>query len=291
MEWCSYAERQSQIALSMYLDTLKNERTKREYIRLCNNIMEFCQKDFFALTEQDAFDYLHSLESMVSAGSLKISTLNTKMAVLHSISNYMLQHPSITPEDYLQNPFWNPHRLNGKRMLNMSHILSVNEVDVLLSEAKSSPMVFLAIALAFRMGLSTSEMLTLRLKDFFQDAENEYGLHLSRRTVKVPKDIIDLLDRLVAQGICKDYLFPGRRGGHISLQFLLAEYRRCVSSSYSLQDLRNSFIAYSFFGGANATQIAEYLGITQPWLTRYQEVVQLLHVDSAVDYQHICIKQ
>lgn len=280
-----YASDTFKFGMSEYLSRLKRDKSKNDYITVLNDLMDFCQKDFLEISSDDAFSFLHKLEEDANHNRIKWNTLNNKMARLHTISNYFVQQDYFS--DYNSNPFDNPHRLNQNRMLHSGQILSLSEIDQFLSYAKSNDNLYLASCMVLRMGLTSTELTNLRLSHFFLSDGSCY-LKLPRRTILVPGDIKNLLDHMVKKNQLSDYLLIKSQSSRLTLRELQLLCQQ-VPMNVTFPILRNTCIAYAFKGGAVTSDICDYLGITDAWLYRFDEVVSDIHYPAMPDFSNIRI--
>lgn len=281
--FCRYASKELKDGMDVYFKNIKKEKTKNDYISVLNEIMIDCEKDFFSIKEPDAVSFLHHLEERAMKEQIKWSTLNNKLAKLHAIANFFAMHPLLAPEDY-QNPFFNPHQTNP--LLEKNHVLSLLEIDTCLKEASASEELFLAIALAFRMGLTSSMIVSLKTEHFFMDKAEFAGVKIRGHIKKVPADILNLIDLHIKKTHIDGYLLQKENGKPFSERELQVLFKSYISLPFTLQDIRNTSIAYMKKGGASSGEIADYMNITMPWLYRYDKIVDSLTF-AAVDYHYI----
>lgn len=284
-EFSSYASDYFKQGMSAYLSKLKREKSRNDYVTVLNDLMNLCKKDFLEIDSDDSFSFLHKLENDADNKLISWSTLNNKMARLHTISNYFVGLEFYS--DYIENPFENPHRLNQDRMLHDGQILSVTEIDKFLEYAKANDNVYLASCIVLRMGLTTTELIGLKLSNFFMGPDNICYMNLPHRTVAVPGDIKNLLDHMIKKNALSEYIFIKDKSLRLTSRELQALCKELVPMNFNLQDLRNTCIVYAMKGGATAADISEYLGITDAWLYRYDNVVANVHFPTMADYSNI----
>lgn len=280
---CRYASDELKTGLTIYFARIKKEKTKNDYISALNEVMQECSKDFFLIKEADAISFLHHLEERAMKEQIKWSTLNNKLAKLHAVANFFADNPSLAPEDY-RNPFSNPHQTNP--LLEKNHVLSLLEIDACLKEASSSQELFLAISLAFRMGLTSSMIVSLKTEHFFMDKSGFAGVKIRGHIKKVPADILNLIDLHIKKTHIDGYLLQKENGKPFSERELQILFKSYISLPFTLQDIRNTSIAYMKKGGASSGEIADYMNITMPWLYRYDKIVDSLTF-AAVDCHYI----
>jgi len=145
----------------------------------------------------------------------------------------------------------------------------------------------LALAFAYSAGLRVSEVVALRLEDI----NRERGIIFIRsgkgrkdRVVPLARLVSALLDRYLERHPIKSWIFPSRKGGHITVRSLqhsmaIARSHAGFSSQVTMHTLRHSFATHLVERGENLMQVKELLGHSS--LATLQQYIHLAEGGSA----------
>lgn len=267
-----------------YATTLRNERTEAEYRGAVSLLCDYIKKDFLDITEQDADTYFHYLTKRVIEGSLKKTTLNGRLYILKQVASYISE---AFPEANYSNPFLLVKSERGiKKDINPSAIPSMAEIDLFLSHV-DSPMYYLIFCMAFRMALSATDIISLKLS-IVQKFDDNYCLHYPPKdrftpdhVLVLPKDIEALLLNYISNMSYVDekgHLFYNERLNPLTLRNLDAYFERTLKASgiekkYTLKDLRSrsilDMVNASIKSGENISSVGAYAGIKDLRLNTY----------------------
>lgn len=181
-----------------YEDTrLTTKKASSQYRYVIQSLEEYLGKEFFHVTPSDADLYAAQFETGKTSAPLT-KTGDVRIRILKSIGTFMEEQVSgyVSPFTHL--------KVNRREKYKKSDLVSMETVDMVLSEAKESGnhRAFLAITLALRMCLSQSEILNLCRNHFYQTEDGSYFLNVpaasdyKERTIPVPSDVTRLLDEL-----------------------------------------------------------------------------------------------
>ena len=248
----------------------KNANTKNEYISYVNLLCNFLEKDFLDITVSDAQRFLDFMNNKRSDGKLDRKTISVRLASYNTIASYI----SDRSDDY-SNPFSRLIRPTVKSDFDPSMIPSLEELDMLFSEAKKEPQDFLILALATRCALSASSILQLDTKSIVFDGD-EIQLHMKSggdfdrdSFILLPEDVRDILkdflEKKFVDTSVKAPLFKNKWGNALSIQnvdqLIKRLATRCGLEKYTLKDFRNSAIYDMVESGASVDDIMSYTGL------------------------------
>lgn len=296
---CEYLSPQFLEFWNIFSRSLKNQRTRENYFSSVCLLCEYTKCDFLSLTSyqvQAYFDELTAKSRKEHKPTYK--TICSKLAMFHSISEY-----ACTQKDQLNIPVDYKNIFLPIRIPEISEVLSVGdvptvkEVDKVLIACEKDTMLFCIVTLAFRCGLTASEICSLKPNQFFEDANKNHGIEFHRgktiRRIKVPEDVMAIITPYVEK--CPagmDYLFYNKRGLPLKVRNLESYFSKALMKAgippLTIQDIRNSSVVYMLRYGADPEKTAEYFGVESRWMYRYAKVVEELSV-SPIDLIHIKI--
>ena len=116
----------------------KYKRTYDEYIGSLNMLCNYLQKDFLDITVADAQKYMNTLYNSYHDGTLSRKTISSRFACYRAIGNYIEENELIEGYD---NPYNKLRRVEKPDDgLNPKKIPSLEELDKIMTKAKSEPM-------------------------------------------------------------------------------------------------------------------------------------------------------
>ena len=280
--------------------TLRASKTRNDYFTLLCEICDFCKKDFLELEPADGKAFFDSLFERNKKGELRKSTISVHFYKLNSICNYIIENGTRYNITSFQNPFSSLCDVSFDSFLTKEHVPDIEMMDKILSMCKADLQLYAAVALIVRCALTSSELCKIRRDSIIKDAKGNCGIvfkvHNGERYVKVPEDIINLIDQVISSYPSTDgTLFVNTRGRALSIRGLQRLYNKYVyfgddEYCYNMSDIRNGSIA--FFLAHDAIErdaIADYVDISKGWLIRYANVIPDLE-QAPVDLVNIRIE-
>lgn len=277
---------------------LHHPKSRYEYLRQINRICDYLECDFLDISLSGVNSYFkHLASSRTADGSSKytLKTMNGILSYFKSISSFIMVQSDM--EGY-SNVFLSVDIEHYSDFINPASVPSLKELDMLLSSVKDNDMLYLIFSLIIRCSLTTSEICSLKAEMILSDGNNRYFISFRKknntiRRVKIPDDVVRLLlDYTSENNIQSGPLFFNSRGHAITYHNLnrwTKEAMTAAGFNYTLQDIRNSAIAFMLHGGADANSTAEYAGISERWMYRYGEVLDSLDT-APCDYQNFIIR-
>ncbi len=258
-------------------------RTRSEYYRRICMICDWCGKDFFELTREDAQAYFLFLQGQYYAKDISTRTIYSRMNTYSGFANHIQSNHLL--DDYI-NPFTDIKVVtptnNG---LPIRNIPSSASVDRILDSAPDE-MYYLVFTLAFRVGLFLSEIVALTLSHVVE-SNNVIFLHCNvRRTVPermvpLPDDVGVLLKNYIAHMTYTDeagHLFYNKYKNPLTCDNVESRIRKIVKSggfdiNYSMRDLRTrsilDMVSASISTENSLDAVADYVGLHDRRLRTY----------------------
>ncbi len=129
----------------------------------------------------------------------------------------------------------------------------------------------MAIFLSFRIGLSLSEIVNLKISDFNRKKECLYVRGTNReikRVVYLPDDVLMITGRYVLGRSKDEYLISGKSGGRISERAVQKEFKKACRyagiNNVSFSALRDTFIFNLKANGVKDSDLMQILGLKNP---------------------------
>lgn len=224
------------------------------------------------------------------------------LSVLRAVARYMDENADILEiqAGYL-NLFSAIDVIFPDMQFRMEDLPELGSIDKVLAYFRSEGDMtgFLSCSMVLRSTLTTNELVSLKRDMLLQDANGNFGIRLKMtehayRFVKLPEDIVELIDRYSMQRTdSQPYFFLNKKGKAISARALQNRLHEacttCGVKPFTYNDLRILSQALMIKDGAPLDKIAEHINVkNMSWFFRYDRVVESLK-ESPVDYTHLKI--
>lgn len=289
-------------------EKLKQEKTRRDYIREVIEFMEFTNKEYQNCNIDDCQRYINSLTERThlpegNKNRLSKATVEKKYSILFSFFNYLEYYFRSNDKLNFVNPFKNINKPSATRNISQNKIITWSELDRLVSILKNyKARDYIALLLIFTSGLTLSETTKLKWNQFIEDRNGNIGIKFplkngQSRYVKVTKDVWELLSKYRNEKpYGKDsYVFLNKFNRPISGRWLREVLTRAckeakLENKYTPRDLRHTAAARALQNGASAHIVKEQFGWSDYRLAdRYNYSIPILE-DNAIDYINFKLK-
>ena len=245
-----------------------------------SDITEACvylRKNFIQMNLGDAKELFERLSHRVEQGEIKPATMAKKFREYHSMAQYLCENKErySIPDDY--EDFFYPYLTKVAKQEKFAKAVPIEEIDKLFDVAQQDIMVYMIFVLLFRAGLSSTEIIEIRVKDIEQYTDGVYVWITNRKEAcYLPEDVVEVLNEYLNQREDIEYLFYNRSGRALNTMYVSRMMKKYTAlagvPSYSAETLRNScgFTMYAY--GAKDKQVARQLGITQMQIKRYDDI-------------------
>lgn len=279
---CEYYSDKFKQILSDYKQTLRAERTFVEYTRITALICNFLKKDFLDIDESDAEKYFNTIKASIRTGEVTRKTVGMRLSCCNSISKFIEKQYE---EIVYDNPFKGISRPETNACISPTSIPSIEELDAIMTQAKKEgDAVFLIMALATRMSLSSTAIVKLTKNDILE----ENGLHYLKtepvstkpaNLIMVPSDVDTILTHYISlmETDSEGHLFFNKYNNPLTIRNLDTITKRVVKASgvttqYTIKDLRKRGVlelAKTIKNNNDKAKVAEYVGIKANRLNDY----------------------
>lgn len=276
-----------------YSEKIREERTKQQYTYVFNALCDYAKCDFLDITQKTIKAYFNGKSSVMKSTDYNLS-------VLRAVARYMDENADILgiQEGYL-NLFSVIDVIFPEMQFRMEDLPKLDNIDKVLAyfRAEGDMTGFLSCSMVLRSTLTTNELVSLRRDMLLQDANGNFGVRLKMtehayRFVKLPEDIVELIDRYSSQRADSlPYFFLNKKGKAASARALQNRLHEactaCGVKPFTYNDLRILSQALMIKDGAPLEKIAEHVNVkNMNWFFRYDRVVESL-MESPVDYTHL----
>lgn len=255
----------------------KSSSTAASYRADIDEIMNLFQKDFLKLTRKDVQDYYVLLQNKVSEKKLQPITVSKKIKEAHSFADYILQNKEKYGVKKTYRDEFVPYLKLVAKQEPFVNSVPVEDIDKLFLAAKDDKMAYAVLALLHRTGLSSTEIVNLKIDHLGIYDDGAYAFIENRKEYCfVPEDVLIILYSYLEEKEKTEYLFTNRRGNPLNTMFisrLMKKYTlQAGIPSYSAENIRNTCAVTMFAYGATPKQVAKQMGVTQIQIKRYQNL-------------------
>lgn len=262
-----------------YIQHFKVDTTIGSYRSDLEEFCSFIQKDFLSMDAQDVKNFYDYLDKKVTDGTLKPSTMAKKFNELHSIADYISEN-----QDEYQIPntfedFFYPYLLRVAEVAKEAKTIPPEHMDLLLKAAEEDCMAYAVMALMFKAGLKSSEVMELKLSNLAEYDNGVFAYIVARKeSCFIPEDAVNIinryLDQIESEAISKDnYLFVNSKGNPLNAMYISRMMKKyCTLAGipkYSANTLRSACAANMFLYDVPTKNIADQMGVTCKHIARY----------------------
>ena len=247
----------------------KNKRTVDEYISYINIICKSLGKDFMDITADDAQRHFASLASKLADGKLTRKTVCVRLSCYRTVAMYIEER-----ESAYRNAFAKIIRPEVNADFDPSRIPTLADLDDLFTSIGNDRQTYLIVALASRVGLSTTSILSLTPSSVLNENGKTY-LHFPPKSefkkdsfIQLPEDVAELMNnylKCIAVKDNSDRIFKNSRGNNLTLKNLDVAVKKYVTKAglneYTMKDFRNRAILEMGLHGASISSLSDYTGL------------------------------
>lgn len=257
-----------------FIEHFKNPETASSYQSDLIEIMEIFQKNFLELTSHDVKEYFQMQMDKVEGKALQPSTVSKKIRELNSFASFIDENKEMLGISKDYENYFEPYLKKVCKMSKYANCIPLEHIDRLFHVAQEDIMAYCILTMIYRMGLSTTQIIKLRISDF-SEYENGVYLRLDGRMEDsfVPEDVYKILQSYLSQREKGEYLFYNSRGNQLNTMYIsrmMKKYTKLAEiPNYSGEALRNSCVYTMFSYHGKPEQIAREMGVTDSQIQRY----------------------
>lgn len=276
-----------------FVSDLKSERTKKRYRYAVNLCMDFCQKTFVMIDDEDALSFYNELKNARKeitdavtkekkyVTKYRMLTIYTYFTILKRFSSYIIT--SDVYPDYDVNPFL-PSFLLCQQNTNIHtcDTIPFHDMESILKAAQSDLRDYAIISLIYRTGIKPDLICDIMVGDFVNDQNHTYLRIMKQKKeqiLQLTDDLIDILDAYIKTYHIdlekkSNYFFFNKYNNKLTqrtLEYIMSNVCTAagLQTRYTPHQLRNSAGSLMFEFGAPETEVAKQLHISLRHINRY----------------------
>lgn len=274
--------------INEFLLTRKNNRTKTEYFSYLNLLCDFCKKDLLCIGYDDAASYFEHLKMQHRNGDLAYETICVRLSCCKTFARFIAQnHPDMDYKD----PFLRILLPAMEPRINPRRIPSLSELDSVLSTARGmSPMYYVILILAFRIGLTASNIVSITINRIFVENNTMFLIIPAQDNtkndlyIKIPSDVQTLLTNYISKLPYMDqagHIFYNKWKNPLTIKNMDSIVKQIVKISdvleeYTIKDLRSRAILDMVNAGAEPSNIASYTRLSNLRINHFCNAVGIV---------------
>lgn len=271
------SEQLKQVIWPDFISHFRSEVSISSYRTDIIEFMNYFQRDFTALDDTMARDYYVWLEKKVKQGKIQPITMAKKYRELHSFADYIVKKRDEYDIPNSFQDYFLPYLKGVARIEKLARSIPIEDIDKLFAAAQNDLMVYCILVLIYRVGLSSTEIIELKISDFTA-YDNGVMVTIAGRDTDcfVPEDVYAILEKYIAVRDEHEYLFYNKRRNKLNTMYisrLMKTYTQLAEiEKYSAEALRNSCAVTMFAYSAKPEQVAAQMGVTQTQIKRYKDM-------------------
>lgn len=255
----------------------KSSSTALSYRTDIDEIMNLLQKDFLKITKKDVQEYYTYLQDKIAERKLQPITVAKKIKEAHSLADFILQNREKYGVKKTYKDEFAPYIKLVAKQEPFVNSVPVEHIDKLFLEAQNDKMAYSVLALLHRVGLSSTEIINLKIDNLGIYDDGAYAFIESRKEYCfIPEDVLEVIQSYMEERVDTKYLFSNSRGNQLNTMYisrLMKKYTlQAGIPSYSAENIRNTCAVTMFAYGATPKQVARQMGVTKIQIKRYQNL-------------------
>lgn len=269
----------------------RSEASRKNLYYIVANFGEFLEDSVFVADSSDADRYITHLKNEILVGHLKEHYCACIFFELRTFFDHAANQELVyeNPFSGTDNPFSFPDKLKSADLPKLS------DVDKLLGLCYGETECLVAVLLAFRMGLTTSEIAVLEKKQFcLNEKDGDVYLKMWRWAdglkkelfLLVPRDIVPhIRAQILATPSDYEFVFRSRKTKKPptvrALQYRLDNIQEECETKIQFSQLRSLYLYLLLIEKVPVNDICRYAGIKGDWLSRYDDIPEALIADAS----------
>lgn len=263
-----------------FVEKLKNDRDKQEYISVFLNFSMITGEDILRTSVRSADKYYSVMAERVNSGTCADSTRRKHRRIISAFYNQLDKRiesgeDENIPLDYINNFTQFARDVFTEDQFKRNETPQITDMDAIIGAVSNTDKeLLIVILLAYQLYLKTGEIAALKVSDFGynNDTDNSCFVTVHRHSedinLLVPQELARTIDSYLASSTRSDnYLFcsPDKADSWIRLQQLHLK-KICTKlfpgqdRTYSLNNIRNAAASTAVNLGASEAVVAEAMG-------------------------------
>lgn len=264
---------------------LKSPKTKTYYYHDIHEYEGFSGMPFYSSGPEEAGAYYEKLRRSISEGAVTGGTVLRKFKVLSRFSSEILKMEDYPKDARMKEDLFRPYIAFLRVYDRVSHAktVPVSKIDTFLSFCRNDLLLYAAVSVVCRMGLSVPEVCRIRCMDIFREGSGEWYVSILRKQkrymVLIPSDVKKILLQYetgcrIPMGSGTEAYFLYKNRIPLTERVLEKTVQKTAKEAgipgYSLRDIRNSSAVLMFAYGADDTDVSSQLGVQEQSVKRYR---------------------
>ena len=313
-ELCEYVSDDFRNAYRTFSTSVRSLRTLDEYTGYVNLICNYLKMDFLDIGYKEADGYFKELRSQISAGKLSRYTACVRLSCYKSLGSYIA---SLGIKEKYEDPFQYIHRPEVDfNNLHANKVPTLGELDGLIDVVKQDTMFYLVFMLASRVGMSATDIVSIRSQLIGTNENGAYYIQFPAKTyfdepriVVLPDDVCAVLSRhllelagrssaiesvqtRIVENVSKGCIFLNKHGYPLTVRNIDAYFDKACRESglekkYTLKDFRSRAILQLADAGVSAKDISEFTGLKMQRAQSYVRSTHIINGDSPANLSNI----
>lgn len=269
----------------LFMDSMKNIATANEYYSYVCQLCDYLEKDFLEITELDVQKYYEDLLSRYYKKELSRKTINVRFAAFKRLASFICEENLC--KGYT-NFFTAVKKIPTSDDVAVTQIISMSDLDKIMSAAKSDEMMYLILALAGRCAFTLSDIISLKEK-MIQILDGRVYVTFPRKNEyatadvrMLPADVSKLMEAYLEKVIFlspEKYLFYNKHGKPITRRNIDSAVERLVKKAalehrYTIKDIRSRCIVDMKNAGLPEDIIADYTSLQVQRIRNYDNAAR-----------------
>jgi len=269
----------------LYIDTFENGRTANEYFSYVCLLCDYLEKDFLEITELDAQKYYNYLITKYHEEQITRKTINVRFASYKRLARFICETDLLSG---YKNPFYRIKKVPVDDAVSSVHVVPWSDLDMIMTAAEDSDMMYLILALAGRCCFSLTEITKLKTSMLTIDGDRVYvsfpqkddysGMCVRLLPADVSKLMIDYLKTAIIYSEY-GYIFYNQHKNPITARNVDAAVEKIVRKSgvkkqYTIKDFRTRCAIDMKLAGVSDGDIADYMNIGERRIGDYARATQ-----------------
>ena len=254
----------------------KSETTIGTYQSDISEACNLLKKKFVDIDNKDVKELFNCFSRKIKKYEMKPTTMAKKFREYHSLAKYLCENKGKYTLDDRFEDFFYPYLTLVAKQEKFAKAIPIEEIDKLFLFSQTDIMVYLIFMLLFRVGLSSTEIIGIKVKDIEEYADGVYiWIQNRKEACYLPEDVVSVMNEYMNIRADNEYLIYNRSGRPLNTMYISRMMKKYTAlagiPSYSAETLRNScgFTMYAY--GAKDKHVARQLGITQMQIKRYDD--------------------
>lgn len=281
-----FSPRMKNTILPDYIASISNAKTANEYVSYACLICDYLEKDFLEITHDDAQNYFAYLITKYNMQSLSRKTINVRLFGCNKLARFIIDN---NYDDSFSNPFTRIRKFSIDDNVSPIHVISMEELDIIMTTASRDEMLYLILALASRCAFTVTEITRIRYEYIEKIDDITYICFppkndLAKEDIRrLPEDVNVLMSRYLDHFFGDNStgpIFYNKHGRPLTIHNIDVYFSKLMDETgikrrYTMKDLRTRAIIDLKNAGLLNDTIAKYTGLSEERVKMYNRAASI----------------